>query len=838
MLQRALVWLLVALALALTAFGVLHERLWLETGWSAAGLASAAVYLLLFAAFSLVILLWRPQWYGASVAALGLLSSFVMAGPRPVLAVLYIALSAYCLGRIILPIAERPTATTHILTLLTGCVCYLAWFLLTLSLPIHYWWLYLALLALPVYLTFHFGRFPLLHAPRGAFERARAWPLALLWLPLLAQWLLALKPEVSEEGLARHLVFAARLAADHAWHYDVQQFTWAVFPMGGESLFGLAYLLGGEMAARLLNFLLLALACWMVYARLHRRVPAWVAAALTGGFAAAPVTLLRTGSLAVENWIIVFAMGAVLLLRLHKKEGRRMYAYAAAALAGATCACGIVGFAFLLPFFVGFASMTSSAVWMPGAALALVLALAPYLNATFQTANPFFPYFNNFFRSQFYDSLRAVRLTPFHEPFTWRSLYDLTFRADRYGSGGKASYGFATFLLLPIALASVKRRWPRTGIILIGVVVTATLAILLIAPELTNLYPMLPLTVLLAGYAIGSHRLQSPLLGRTLGFVALLAYTLNLLVLPSAGSLHDDFVMPPFVASARDRYLAVHAPERRLIEPLARRSGSPAAAGTESPQNQQSGSPAAGGMGNGQSGPPAVALLESARAGDYAGRVYTNSWHTPAYPKRLYEASNVDSLVALAKELKLGYFVTCTESATRHQTVVAGREFLDRYTQTTARFGDAELHRFTPPESGDLPPDQGWAQPGRHDDLDPAIHFEGQWAREINEPRAWRGTYVHTNDLRARLEIRFQGRAIRLIHASAANRCLTTVSFGYVDARDWDEYSDRTRWQSESPLFEAPAPGNNTLVLHIATPDTSLSNLGACHLDLDAFVVE
>ena len=825
MLQRALVWLLVALALALTAFGVVHERLWLETGWSAAGLASAASYLLLFAALSLLLLLWRPQWYGASVAALGLLSSLVMAGPRPLFAVLYIALSAYCLGRLILPSPERETATTHILTLLTGYVCYLAWFLLTLSLHIHYWWLYLVLLAVPIYLNFHLGRFPLLHAPRGAVERARAWPLALLWLPLLAQWLLALKPEVSEEGLARHLVFAARLSADHAWHYDVQQFTWAVFPMGGESLFGLAYLLGGEMATRLLNFSLLALACWMVYARLHRRVPAWVAAALTGGFAAAPVTLLRTGSLAVENWIIAFALGAVLLLRLHKKEGRRMHAYAAAALAGATCTCGIVGFAFLLPFFVGFASMTSSAVWMPGAALALVFALAPYLNATFQTANPFFPYFNNFFRSQFYDSLHAVRLTPFHESLTWRSLYNLTFRADRYGFGGKASYGFATFLLLPMALASGKRRWPRTGIILIGVVVTATLAILLVAPESTNLYPLLPLTVLLAGYAIGSHRLHSPALGRTLGFVALLAYTMNLLVLPSAGRQHDDFVMPPFVASARDRYLALHAPERRLIEPLARRGGPPAAAGMGSSRTLQS-------------GPPVVALLESARAGDYPGRVYTNSWHTPVYPKRLYEASNVESLLLLARELKLDYFVTCTESATRHQTVVAGREFLDRYTQTIARFGDAELHSFTPPEPGDLPPDQVWAQPGRHDDLDPAIHFEGQWARETNESRAWRGTYVHTNDLRSRLEIRFQGRAIRLIHASAANRCMTTVSFGYVGAREWDEYSEGTQWQAASPLFEAPTPGTNTLVLHIATTDTSLSNLGACHLDLDAFEVE
>jgi len=59
-------------------------------------------------------------------------------------------------------------------------------------------------LALPVVLAFRSGVFSATGVPRGSDEFGRSWPLALLWMPLLANWLLALKPEVSPEGLARH----------------------------------------------------------------------------------------------------------------------------------------------------------------------------------------------------------------------------------------------------------------------------------------------------------------------------------------------------------------------------------------------------------------------------------------------------------------------------------------------------------------------------------------------------------------------------------------------------------------------------------------------------------
>jgi hypothetical protein len=321
------------------------------------------------------------------------------------------------------------------------------------------------------------------------------------------------------------------------------------------------------------------------------------------------------------------------------------------------------------------------------------------------------------------------------------------------------------------------------------------------------------LSILLIGIAIGSYRLHGAGLARAFGWLALAAYGLGFALFPAAGGLHRDFIFDPrFLRASVARYLVDHAPERPLVATLRARHPS-----------------------------TAVAFLESANVGDYAGRVFTNSWHTPDFSRRLYESSNVAALNALSDDPKftLGYFISYRETPTRHLTVVPSREFLDRYTQLVQSFGDAELRRWIRPQPGATPPEQAWAGPGPHDDLDPAIHFEGQWARLVDLPHSFRNTLVHTSDLTARAEIRFEGRAIRLVYTAAANRCPAVVSFNYLLPREFDEFSERTQWQAVSPPFEPPAPGRNVLVLTIAsTGDAFVTSAGACHLDLDGFIVE
>jgi hypothetical protein len=813
MLQRGLAWLILLLHSALAVYALIANNPFAQPVWTPDGLHHLALYLAVFAGFSVVVLLIGPRWYSALFTLVGLAYSCYFAGPRPVLVVLYLLLSAYCTGRLILRQVAKPTSTTHILTMLTGFSLYLIWFLLTLSFPVHFTWFYWIVLALPILLVLRLGLFPPLASPRGSSEFARAWPLALLWMPLLANWLLALKPEVSPEGLAQHLVFAAHLAVKHVWAFDMDQFAWAVLPTGAESLFGLAYMLGGESAARLLNFSLLAALSWMLYERLHRRVPAWMAGCLAGSLAAMPLTPMVTASLGVENWVAAFLLGAVLLLRLHKREQHRVFARCAALLAGAACACHVSGFAFVIPFFIAFASMTAPGTWMPCAFLALLIASCPYVEAFLHTGNPVFPYFNNLFRSEALDSRTAFSASPFHQPLSWRVLYDMTFHSRRFTSGFDGAFGFSMFLLLPAAVAGARRRWPRTGFVLLWMVLAGPVVILLLAPELRNLYAAVPLSILLIGIAIGSYRLHGLPLARAFGWLALAAYGLGFALFPAADGLHRDFIFDPRSARAEiDPYLAVHAPERPLVATL--RALQPRTA---------------------------VAFLESANVGDYAGRVFTNSWRSPDFPRRLYESSNPAALNALSSDpkLDLGYFISYRETPTRHLTVVPSREFLDRYTQLVQSFGDAELRRWIRPQPGLTAPEQAWAGPGRHDDLDAAIHYEGQWARLIDQPHTYLNTLVHTADKSAWAEIRFDGRAIRLIYTAAANRCLAAVSFNYQPSQEFDEFSQHTQWQAVSAPFVPPTPGRNVLSLGIAKPEAAFTRIaGACHLDLDGFIVE
>src|SRR5262249_29787531 len=124
--------------------------------------------------------------------------------------------------------------------------------------------------------------------------------MAVLLFVLLAHWLVALKPEVSADGLSMHLAAPMAGARRSLWPFDFRQYSWAVMPMGGDWAFTGAYLLGGEAAARLLNFALLAvIAAMLRQASLRWLSPAGasLAAAL---FLSTPLVQLVTGSLFVE----------------------------------------------------------------------------------------------------------------------------------------------------------------------------------------------------------------------------------------------------------------------------------------------------------------------------------------------------------------------------------------------------------------------------------------------------------------------------------------------------------------------------------------------------------
>ena len=70
---------------------------------------------------------------------------------------------------------------------------------------------------------------------------------------------MALKPEIGTDGLAMHLAIPMNIAANHRMTFEPARFLWAVMPMGADWAYSIVYLLGGEYAAHLLNFAMLAI---------------------------------------------------------------------------------------------------------------------------------------------------------------------------------------------------------------------------------------------------------------------------------------------------------------------------------------------------------------------------------------------------------------------------------------------------------------------------------------------------------------------------------------------------------------------------------------------------
>ena len=138
---------------------------------------------------------------------------------------------------------------------------------------------------------------------------------------LLTHWFAVIKPEVSADGLSMHLAIAADFSAHHAFTFDFRQFVWALMPMGADYCYAIAHVLGGEYAARLLNFVMLISIARLIY--IQSRV--WVSPAnafLTiAVFVSGSMVQLVTGSMLVENFIAAMALGsAVALWRFHRSR--------------------------------------------------------------------------------------------------------------------------------------------------------------------------------------------------------------------------------------------------------------------------------------------------------------------------------------------------------------------------------------------------------------------------------------------------------------------------------------------------------------------------------------
>ena len=205
-------------------------------------------------------------------------------------------------------------------------------------------------------------------------------------------------PETSADGLAMHLAIPANIALNHRLTYEPVRFVWAVMPMGADFSYAIVYLLAGEYAVHLLNYVFLLLIVALLYFAIRRWVTRTAAFLILALFASTPMVQLVTASLFIENVLAAMIVGAMAALWRFSQTGRRSFFYAAAILAGTAMSVKFGALAFValaIPFLLVEAwrhrkslGPRPALVCALAAALLLAAAIPPYAIAYVKTNNP------------------------------------------------------------------------------------------------------------------------------------------------------------------------------------------------------------------------------------------------------------------------------------------------------------------------------------------------------------------------------------------------------------------------------------------------------------------
>jgi hypothetical protein len=807
-------WAILGAATAVTAWGVGSNGLFAQEIWQPTGLARLGFLALGYAIWTAVFLFTRPAWFAPVTLALAVAFTAAAVGPLPVAAALLFLLSSFVTGALMLGSAE-------ILSLLVGIAIWMAAIGAAAHFPVNYPWVYLPALLAPLAVRPSRTRECLRVCARWVapvrFEcRWTYVALAAAGFPLLCHLLVALKPEMGTDALAVHLMLPAWVSFQHVWPFDFRHLSWALTPLGADWCYTAVYLLGGEFAARLLNFALLAVVSGLVYTGARRHVAPPLALLAAGLFASTPLVQLVTGSLFVENLWAALLVGIVLALdRFHSTVEPR-WLYAAAVLTGASLATKFGSLAFAIPasavaawmLFAHRKKLPARRIAAGAAVLVLLFGAPPYVYAYAKTGNPVFPFLNHVFRSQWFDAKKNLADTRYQARLALSTPYDLVFHTRQYLEAHDGALGFQYLLLAPLALLlCFSRRSPFAAKLALAMAAVFSLLTYSGVSYVRYLYPALPLVAIAGAFALERLRTNRALFRATLGALAA-AFALNLYFLPSSSWYHPDFFLNPFDRTELLRHYTEVAPVRKLIEHM---------------NNQHPGAP--------------VAFFDTGHIAELRAPAYVMDWQNAGYSGRAWVITRPAAYGRFATGLGIRYFIAPAHLNDRELYVI--RAFLSRYTDLESAFGTFEVRHLKPDAAAQWSRENeervaGACDSGMLDDTSPRLHYSGSWKHLTHFGSACGETLAFSNAAGAEVSIDFIGTGISYLYTKAFTRGIAEVFIDGESRGLLDEFSLGIEWRSRA-VYGGLAPGRHTFtvrVLHRSAEDS----LGE-DIDVDGFVV-
>ena len=767
-------------------YGTVTARLFSQEVWSPLGLTRLVRYTGLFLAAATPVLILAPWAFAALAAAAAVVYTVAAVGAPALLAPAFFLISASALGAACF--SSRPAqAKAYATPLLLGISLYILPMPFLARLPVNYAWLYAVVLAVPIALD-----------PRGTWRQLSGWRLdlrtwgervsfALLVYVLSTHWLVSLKPEASADALSMHLAIPVNIAANHVMTYEPSRFIWAVMPMGADFAYTIVYLLGGEFAARLLNFAMLLVIEVLLYGAIRRWLSRPASFLILALFAASPMVQLVTGSLFVENLLAALVLGAMMSLWRFGETGAPRFLYVAAVLFGAAMATKFGALAFVamaLPF----AAFEARRQWKAGvlAAVLLIAAAAPpYAIAWWKTGNPLFP---------FLDPKTEIQDTRFRQPLTLRTPYDLTFHSSQWWEGQNGSFGFQYLMLAPLGLLALLVVPPRPVAGAAAVALGASIVILSSQPNARYVYAALPLLSIPFANLLGwLHSNQRRLYHVLLAYLVVCT-ALNAYFLPASSFYHKDFYGP------REQ----PTPFRRVIAYF------------------------------NQAHPHAAVLLtEDSFVAGLTGDVYENHWHQSSVMRQIRRAQDIPQLRRLLEQWKVRYFIARKPDHRKLQPLLL-RRLLESCTQPEYELANYYVARLEPACGTIEPPPVVVVKPGTYDDFDERVQFRGDWVQNDDFAEPFRHTVSYSDDPGAEVGLCFEGTSLTYVFTKAPNRGVAEIAIDGVLSKVLDLYSPTIAWQSRLE-FTGLSPGSHTVAIRVVGRKQAAS-LGL-FVDVDAFEV-
>jgi hypothetical protein len=406
-------------------------------------------------------------------------------------------------------------------------------------------------------------------------DRTSRWLEIMISAIALLHFTVALMPEVGHDALATHLFVPGHLALRHEWGFDVTTYVWAVMPMLGDWLFSIGYMFAGETAARMINVGFIFILCWLI-----RELVMWAGGSTIGArwasliFLTTPLTFTESSSLFIESvWASFVVAGSLAVFKLLTPRDEKSNHYpAAGALLGGALAAKAVTFTilpvlalFLVLRFRTWARLDLIRPISSGVFLLSAIGAIPYVTAWIFTGNPFFPFFNQIFHSQFWPAVAFDTPAIFGRGLHWDAMYQATFHTEKFLEARSGAPGFQWILLFtPALLTALAFRRRRAGFLFL--VATLTIAVTFQSVSyLRYVFPSFALISAGIGVSMSAGITLSAFARGLLCCGGIVAVILNLAFFNS-GTYYGDLYLQPLTSdSGREDYLSNRLPIRNAV---------------------------------------------------------------------------------------------------------------------------------------------------------------------------------------------------------------------------------------------------------------------------------